>query len=231
MNYEVYCDESCPEAFVQQKAHEYIGIGSIWIPSDYRLELKSVINTIKTKYNINNELKWNKLSPAYYECYKELIDYFFSTDQIRARVIILKSNEVDNVTFHNSDAELSFYKFYYQLLNKWILDFNEYSIFLDFKLNREKGRLKDLWKALQNSNLSSCLKNLQALPSDESLGIQLSDVLTGLVTAKFNKKTESKAKLDLICHIEQNIIKKEIAHTEKSEEKFNIFRINLQGGW
>lgn len=231
MKYEVFCDESCQEAFNKKDAHDYIGLGSIWIPAEYRPELKQNIKSIKNRHGITGELKWNKLSPSTYECYKEVIDYFFDSQSIRARVMIINSNDINDIEYNDSDAELSFYKFYYQLIHHWIFDFNEYNIFLDYKSNRKRSRLPDLWRILRNSNITSTIDNLQALPSEESVGIQLADILTGIVTAKFNNNSTSKAKTGIISYIENNKIDKCIRHTFKSEEKLNIFKINLRGGW
>ncbi len=230
MDFEIYCDESCLEAISKKDEHLYTGIGGVWIPSDLRPILKEQIYFIKNKYNIKGELKWNKVSPKYIELYKELIDYFFNSAYLRFRVILIESSKVDNINFNNSDAELGFYKFYYQLLKGWIYDFNNYDIFLDLKKNRNKGRLKDLEQILDNANLFSDVKQVQGLPSEESLGIQLADLLTGLVTAKFNCKTESQAKLELIRYVEA-YLGNEILPTPKWNEKFNIFKINLKGGW
>ena len=138
---------------------------------------------------------------------------------------------MDNDTFNNTDAELGFYKFYYQLLHHWIFDFNTYEIFLDHKINRDKGRLKTLKKDLENTNLTSSIKQVQGLPSNQQLGIQLADILTGLVASKMNGGVSSKAKLDLIKYVEDHYLKNQIAPTSKWEEKFNIFKINLKGGW
>lgn len=231
MDFEVYCDESCLEALSNKNEHKYIAIGGIWIPADNRKSLKDAIKTIKEKYNIYGEFKWNKLSPAYFDFYKNIIDYFFSSELIRFRAIIIESKCVDNYKFNNDDNELSFYKFYYQLLHHWIYDFNSYSIYLDYKINRDKGRLRELKRILMNANITSNIKVVQSLPSEQSIGIQLADVLTGIVSAKFNATISSKAKLSLIKHIEENFIGKEISPTSKGEEKFNIFHINLKGGW
>jgi len=230
MDFEIYSDESCLEALAKKTEHKYIAIGGIWIPANYRSELKDCLNKIKANYKITGEFKWNKLSPAYVEFYKEIVDFFFSTENIRFRVILIESGKVENFKFNNSDNELSFYKFYYQLLHHWILDFNTYSIFLDHKVNRDKSRLSKLHKVLDNSNLTSDICFIQALPSEQSLGIQLADLLTGIVSAKFNQKTKSLAKLQLINHVEK-YLGKQIQPTPKWEEKFNVFKINLQGGW
>jgi len=231
MNFEVYCDESGLEALKRKDAHNFMAIGGVWMPEICRDEFKEAIKLIKMKYNIAGELKWHKFSPAYFDLYAEIIDFFFKKDYLRFRVLLVESAKVDNFRFNSSDAELGFYKFYYQLLHHWIYDFNEYHIFLDLKVNRDKGRLKLLEKVLRLSNLSSKVEHVQGLPSDQSLGIQLADILTGLVAAKFNNETTSKAKLALIAHIEQHWLETSISPTAKWEEKFNVFKINLQGGW
>ncbi len=231
MDFEIYCDESGLEALTRKDAHLYTAIGGIWIPSENRTNLKEGILAIKAKHGIKGELKWQKFSPAYYQLYKELIDFFFASEYIRFRVVLIEAEKVNNIIFNSEDAELGFYKFYYQLLHHWIFDFNAYDIFLDLKVNRNKGRLLELKKVLDNSNLTSDIKQVQGLPSEQSLGIQLADVLTGMVAAKFNNEIKSSAKLGLISYIEDTYLKKTIAPTSKWDEKLNIFKINLKGGW
>lgn len=231
MKFEVYCDESGLEALNDNKAHLFSSIGGIWMPSEYRSEFKDALKSIKAKHKVYGEFKWNKVSPAFLDFYTDIIDFFFSTENLRFRVILLESNKIDNYKFHNGDSELGFYKFYYQLLHHWILDFNEYDISLDLKVNRDRNRLNSLNKVLNNANLTSNIKQVQGLPSDESLGIQLADLLTGLVGAKFNNRTTSEAKKYLIAKIENDYIRRQITSTPKAEEKFNVFNINLNGGW
>ena len=231
MEFEVYCDESALEAIARKDAHSYTGIGGIWLPAEHRDSLKEGLNKIKAKYNIYGELKWKKISPAYFELYKEVIDFFFDSGYIRFRVILIEANKVDHITFNNEDPELGFYKFYYQLIHHWLFDFNNYRIFTDLKKNRDRGRLKMLKETLAQTNLTSNIEQLQGLPSEQSLGIQLADILTGLVVSKFNGEATGEAKLALIAYVEQKYLSKEIAPTSKWEEKFNVFKINLQGGW
>lgn len=231
MNFEIYCDESGIEALSNKQAHLYAAIGGIWIPSEHRKNFKTSLKSIKNNFNIHGEFKWNKVSPAYFDFYKDIIDFFFQTDYVRFRIILLEASKIDNYKFHRGDNELGFYKFYYQLLHHWIFDFNTYDIFLDFKVNRNKGRLKELNRVLNNSNLTSNVKQVQGLPSEENLGIQLADLLTGVVAAKFNQKITSPAKTALIDHIEKKYLEREIRKTNRGEDKFNIFLIDLKGGW
>lgn len=230
MKFEVYCDESSPEVLKDRNANKFLVLGSIWIPADYREKLKSDINIIKEKFLYRNEIKWNKVAPSVLPFYKELINYFFLNNNIRFRALLVEADKLDMVRFHNDDSELSFYKFYYQLMQHWILDFNEYSVFIDHKVNKDRNRIHELWKVLKIANLFSAINNVQALPSNESIGIQLADLLTGIVNGKFNNKVTSQAKKEVISTIE-NLMGHNIAPTSKTVEKFNIFRINLQGGW
>jgi hypothetical protein len=230
MNFEIYCDESGLEALTRKDAHPYSAIGGIWMPATYRSKFKEVIADIKKNHNVYGEIKWQKVSPAFIELYSDIIRYFFATNELRFRVIIVESNIVDHVRFNDMDSELGFYKFYYQLLHHWILDFNKYDIFLDHKLNRDKGRLSTLKEVLDASNLTSDIEQVQALPSNESVGIQIADILTGLTAAKFNDNLQSSAKKQLIRLVEENI-GHPVRPTSKVVEKFNVFKINLQGGW
>mgnify|MGYP000374066566 CR=1 FL=1 len=232
MDFDIYCDESSLEALTKTEEHLYSSIGGIWLPRDCREEFKKGIYNIKAQHKIFGELKWKKISPSYFELYKDLIDFFFRTDYIRFRIILIESSKVNHIKFNNTDAELGFYKFYYQLLHHWILDFNTYNIFVDLKVNSHPHRLAELRKVLDLSNLTSDISQVQGLHSEESVGIQLADVLTGLVTSKFNNEVKrDSVKAKLIHYIENEYLGKEISPTPKWSEKFNIFKINLQGGW
>ena len=83
--------------------------------------------------------------------------------------------------FNQNDAELSFYKFYYQLLYHWIFDFNEYNVFLDYKVNRDKKRLNTLHKALNKLFGCNKVKDSEAkfVTAYEIDDISLEKVLSG----------------------------------------------------
>lgn len=230
MKFDVYCDESSPEVLWDRSANKYLVLGSIWMPATYREEFKTQIKEIKEKHNYRNEIKWNKVSPSSLDFYVELVNYFFNTENIRFRGIVVKAEEIDMVRFHNDDNELSFYKFYYQLLHHWILDYNEYSIFIDHKVNKDTNRIQKLKDVLNKANLFSNIENVQSIHSNESLGIQLADLLMGALNGKANNKVTSNAKKSIIETIEQNL-GREIKPTYRTEKKFNVFKIKLEGGW
>ncbi|QEG34862.1 DUF3800 domain-containing protein [Bythopirellula goksoeyrii] len=233
MKIEVYCDESRPDLFASQSTkYQYMVLGSLWIPSAAREAFKQELKEIKQTHDIGGEAKWQKVSHPKMAFYRDIIDWFFSKDTaVRFRSIVIDREKVDRVKFHDSDCELAFYKFYYQLLHHWIYDFNTYSVFCDFKSNRSRTRLSDLQKCLDHSNLFSDIARVQPVRSIESVLIQLSDILTGLVSSKVNRSAkQAGAKSELIDYFESRL-GNQISHTPASEEKFNVFVINLQGGW
>ncbi len=207
-------------------------IGSLWLPSDLRVDLKQKISKLRKAHNKHGEIKWSKISPSSIEFYKELIDLFMSYGkEVRFRCIAVEADKID-WDIHGEDRELGFYKFYYQMLHHWILDFNKYSIFCDHKTNRVKNELHVLKKCLSSSNISSEIMQVQALYSKQNVLIQLTDLLLGLASGRINNTIQQDgAKDNLIRHLEKKLDLDKLQPTPKYEQKFNIFKINLDGGW
>ncbi len=208
----------------------YVLIGSLWIRAENRKAYKDYIKQLRREHKMGGEFKWKRVSPSRLDFFLDLVRFFFEQqEEMRFRVIVLRADEMDAVRFHESDNELMFYKFYYQVLHHWILDFNRYRVFLDTKTNRLHSRIRTLEKCLKYANLSS-LVNVQALPSNEVDLLQLVDVLIGAVSYRFHGRNTSAAKLRVLAEIER-CQGKEIAPTWRSENKFNIFHFKSGGGW
>jgi hypothetical protein len=231
MKFEVYCDEALPDLFTSQKPRaKYLMIGALWLPADLREEAKAKIAGLRERHSVHGEMKWRKISRL--DFYAEVIDLFFAyAADMRFRCIAVDHEKTDLDHFHDGDGELGFYKFYYQLLHHWILDFNEYAVFCDLKSNRSPTRLAELRKVLSNANLSAGIVNVQPLPSGQLVLMQLCDILLGAASSRLNfDAPASPAKLAIVERIEARLGRK-IGPTWKSEEKFNVFKINLKGGW
>ncbi len=85
---------------------------------------------------------------------------------------------------------------------------------------------------LSSSNLSSKIISIQPIPSKESALIQFCDFLLGAVGSAFNKSIEmGKPKEAILNHLKDRLGWEEIVSTSKDFEKFNIFKIDLKGGW
>lgn len=232
MDFEVYCDESHPELFTSKKpTARYLMIGSLWLPIELRSELKQKIWALREKHLAWGEIKWRKVSTGKLDFYFDLVDLFESYgEELRFRCIAVDHQTFDK-NWHLNDDELGFYKFYYQLLHHWILDFNSYNIFADIKTNRDRDRLVTLKDCLSHSNLSADIKQVQALPSRDVVLIQLADLFLGMASSRLNETlNQGSAKEQLVERLERHLGKK-LEPTYRSENKFNIFRIDLQGGW
>ncbi|MGV1098576.1 DUF3800 domain-containing protein [Thiovibrio sp. JS02] len=232
MKFEVYCDEAHPEMFTSSNPRgQYLMIGSLWLLADLRDEIKQKILELRQRHQAWGEIKWSKVSPNRQAFYLDLVDLFFSYgNNLRFRCIAVDRQQVD-LDLHENDGELGFYKFYYQLLHHWIFDFNEYRIFCDAKSNRDPKRLPVLQRCLTRANLSSEIQSIQSLPSREVVLIQLCDLLLGAASSRLNGTLrQGAAKTAVIARLESELGRM-LAPTYKGEEKFNIFRIRLQGGW
>lgn len=230
MKYEIYCDESCWEALYDKDSHYFAAIGGVWIPAEKRQEAKAYISNLKDNYGLHGEMKWNHICPRSVEMYKELVNMFFDDEEIRFRAICIKAAEVNHERFNAGNGELGFYKFYFQLIHHWMLMGNSYQVFVDYKTNGYQHRVQELGAILNNASTAE-LTQIQALPSEESVLIQLADVLTGAVASAFNTpKSSSAAKQNI-----RDLIERRLGHgikgTSVGETKFNVFNINLRKEW
>lgn len=232
MKFNVYCDETLPDLFTTKvSTDKRLMIGSLWIETELYSDVKKQIKELRQKHNCWGEIKWTKVSPSKEDFYLDLIDLFFSYGmQMRFRCIGIDPRQV-NWAYHSNDRELGFYKFYYFLLEKWIKDFNEYSIFCDSKVNRDLSRLNTLNDILQSVNWNANIKCVQALPSREVVLIQLTDLLLGAASSRINDIGHTNiAKIRILDSLEKHLGYK-IQPTSINQHKFNVFNINLNGGW
>ena len=232
MLFEVYCDEAHPDLFTSGKPRaQFLMIGSLWLPARLRVDIKRDIHALRAQHQAWGEIKWSKVSPNRRTFYLDLINLFLRYgDELRFRCIAVDRDHV-NLELHDDDGELGFYKFYYQLLHHWILDFNEYAIYCDVKTNRDPKRLAVLQRCLSYANLSSEIAQVQSLPSREVVLIQLTDLLLGATSSRLNGTLhEGTVKAAVVRHLELGLGRR-LAPTQKGEDKFNVFRIQLQGGW
>ena len=233
MKFEVYCDETLPDLFTSAHPQgRYLMIGSLWLPADLRECVKERVTELRQRHGVHGELKWRKISPSRQAFYIDLIDLFMSFgSDLRFRCIAVDRTQM-NVGLHNGDAELGFYKFYYQVLHHWILDNNAYTVYCDLKQNRDRARLSTLKRVLNNANRTSIITEVQSLPSPQVVLLQLCDVLLGAASARINDwQNLGAAKEAVITHLERRLNRARLGPTPKHEEKFNIFRIQLGGGW
>ena len=229
---ELYCDESRQDLFYNKDAisdtNKYIFIGGIVIDRKNRVEIKNKINELKGKYDINTktELKWNRVTKNYLDLYKEMIDIYIDYD-ISFRAICIDSSKI-NLKYHNDNAELGFYKLYYQLLNNWLSPKLKYTIYTDIKTYSDPNVLNDLKRCLNNKEHPNSVERIYAIDSHESVFLQLEDILMGATSYKMNfgNNGNSEIKLELISYLESKL-GHELKPTDRNATKFNLFKIRL----
>lgn len=233
---DIYCDESRQDLLVKRDSlspqNRYACIGGIWVPFSKREEIKDAVKKLKKEHDIHGEFKWGNVSKNKISFYKALIDLFFEQKEVMFRCVVIDAFEVDNDRYNDSDQELGYYKFYYQLLHNWLDSKNDYYVFTDFKTNKERDRLHELQRITNRSLYGSRIKILQAIDSKESLILQLQNILMGTVAYKFNygDAGKSEAKKELVKEVE-NYLGRSIEPVYRNEQKkFDIFKISLRWG-
>lgn len=232
----IFCDESRQDLLASKKSitetNEYICIGGIMIPAHKLDQVKADILELRKKYNVYGELKWGTVTRGKLDFYLDIIKYFFNDDDMDFRTIVIDAAKINNDKFNNSDQELGYYKFYYELLNHWIKRDTFYRIYTDQKTNCDASRLRELRRIVNIScHRTEPVLSIQAINSKESVILQIENILMGAVGYKYNWGLSgiSEPKNRVVQEIEKELGHK-IASTGKNVRKFNVFEIALQEG-
>ena len=222
----VYCDESCHDL---RGYHEWMSIGGLRIPRENKPGLTKAFRQLCERRGLRGEVKWTKTSAKRLDDYKALIDFFFAEVDLRFRTIVVEQAKVKMVEQHGRDRELAFYKFYYEMLEKWLEERAEYLILLDYKLNQGADRYTTLRTYLQRHLRGiAWIADLTVIDSSESPLAQLCDLLTGAVAAAYNGTRVGGPKETLTEYIASSAGFSTLrTSTGLAESKFNIFKIDL----
>jgi len=233
MKYNIYCDESC---HLEHDHKNVMVLGAIRCNKLYKKQIVKEIRSIKQKYNMNEfcELKWTKVSPSKINLYKELISYFFDNQHLSFRAIVIDKTQINHERFNQTHNDF-YYKVYYQLLCRIIVPNQENYIYLDIKDTKGAKKVKKLGEVLANGIFDfnmNCIKRVQNINSKESELLQLADILIGAISFinrnENEKKHYSKSKMDLIEQISNQTGYSLKKTTVLSEEKFNLFFMELK---
>lgn len=227
--YTFFVDESC---HLEHDASPIMCVGTIKVPDESIVKYKEDIKAIKRKYGILHEVKWNTISNTHVEMYKELIDYFFSSEMDFRCVLVSYKDRLDNESFNNGDHDNFYYKMiYYLLYNPYAYDYSEatqYRAFLDIKDTRGRHKLDKINHVFDNKFYGqSPFVHFQHIRSHESQFIQLTDLFIGAIAYKSRSMDKdpnaSPAKIEIINYLEAKSGYTLNEGTEPSEHKFNIF--------
>jgi hypothetical protein len=204
-------------------------IGYTEINTGQYAEIKQHIKELKLQHKSPTEVKWNNVSASRLPLYKALVDYFFATN-IDFRCILVKyKDKLNHEQFNQGDHNNFYYKLIYFLLKSATNPpANQYNVYLDIKDTRGKERLNKIEEVLQHKyNGKSPFVFFQHIHSHENVLLQLTDLFIGAITFKARGLQEfenaSKAKVELLRHIEEKSGYSLEEGTEPWETKFNIF--------
>lgn len=224
--YVIYCDESCHDI----TAHAFMSIGGLKVPRNEKARLSRELRALMRSCRLHSECKWSKVSDKRLQDYKKIVNFFFEHAELYFRAIVVEQAKVQLEKYHGKDRELAFYKFYYEMLEKWLLPGNEYLILLDYKNNRGADRYVDLKKCLQNYlGEKARIRDLTIIDSKETPLAQLCDILIGSIAAANNGFEKHTAKEQLANHIASSAnLSTLCTSTPLTADKFNIFKMDLR---
>jgi len=220
MNYKIFCDESC---HLQNDGWDTMTLGALKSPeSDYET-IKEDIKAIKLKHKNPFEIKWTKLSKSRMGLYKELIDYFIASSLSFRSVMVINKHDLEHHIFNQTHSDF-YYKTYYLVLWKMMNSNDSYKVYMDIKDTRGKEALNQLTHVFKSEKQKGLpVPFMQHIRSDESVLLQLSDLLTGAVSYKMRDLKSSQIKLEIVEYIESRLGITLNTTSSYSEEKFNRF--------
>lgn len=226
----VYCDESC---HLQNDGQKVMGFGSIWCPKNKRLQICKDIRAIKHNFGIKEraEIKWTKVSPSKINFYEKLIEYFFNSNDLRFRALIIPDKNKLNHHEYNHTHDDFYYIMYYYTLKHFLRNEESYNIYIDIKDTKSWEKTSNLkyWllKYFKNKNYyfnEKCfIKKVQLVRSHETELMQLTDLLLGAIVYKNRGIYKSPTKFSLVEKIEHFNKYPLNRKSLYGDSKFNIF--------
>lgn len=222
----IYIDESC---HLENDRFPVMCVGGVYVDESYWCELAGRIKKIKLKHHSPTELKWNKVSSSRMPLYKDLIDFFFESRNLRFNALLLKHKEnINNERYNSGDHNIFYYKTMFYLVRD-IVSSNRYRVYMDIKDNRGKARLDTLSKVLNRVCGGDKYIYFQNIRSEESPFIQLTDFFIGAIVYKQRGDIakDSKVKNEIIDYIEYKSGYSITENTPPRETKFKIWDFQL----
>ena len=225
MEYNIYCDESC---HLENDPHKAMVLGAVWCASQERREIFDRLKDIKIKHGFKSdfEIKWHKVSVTKLAFYKEVINFFFDTDKLHFRALVVADKNELNHEEHNHTHDDFYYKMYFDMLKIIIRPRDSYNIYLDIKDTNGYEKVEKLHEVICNAHYDfskNIVKKIQEVRSDEVSILQITDLLIGALSYVHRDLHTNEAKVELIRLIQRRSGYSLKHSTLPSESKFNLF--------
>ena len=223
--FNIYCDESCHLPNDKQTS---MVLGAIWCPLDKKNQIFKRLREIKMEHGLSKdfELKWNKVSPAKYAYYLDVLNYFFDNNDLHFRVLVVPDkSKLDHINYCQTHDDF-YYKMYFTMLKTIFEPDAAYNIYIDIKDTRSQKKVEKLHDYICNSQYDfekQNIRRIQQVSSKDVELIALADFLTGAMSYQWRGLTTSDSKLALIQKIKERSKYSLMRKTLYQESKFNIF--------
>ena len=239
--YHIYCDES------RHTAERFMILAGIRLRATAEPGIKAMFDDYQRFNAMHAELKWRKVSRYKLAEYKRFLDYFLTlntANQVHFKSIVLDTHQFDHRRFNAGDAEIGFYKFYYQLLLHCFGGPDcspttpaRFIVFLDQRTSRfslrELRQILNYGMASKFGVRSNPFVAITPLDSKTSVFVQVVDVVSGAVGYHWNQlhlvPGASEARCELAAYLAHRLGFKDLAtETAYSMQRFKIWKMRLQ---
>lgn len=235
----IYCDES-------STGSRFIVYGGIVLPTRDLESFEDLVAAWRTRYKMDDELKWGKVSSGKYAEYQAFVDFYFKNrhrDGLHFKSMICDTQSPGYIALRKEKPDTAYYILYYYFLLKKFGPYakdNDHSLSVILDERSTAYNLTDLKKFLNISIRNECrldrdvISELRCCDSKNSNAMQLADVLMGALAWEYNdlgtRPDASKAKNDLAAHLAKRLrIKSLRDHTEWRNPLFEKWIFKFTG--
>ncbi len=203
-------------------------LGAVWCPLEKVKEVTARIKEMKQKHELaqNFEIKWTKVSPSKEQFYLDVLDYFFDDDDLHFRALIVPDKSKLRHDDFGQDHDTWYYKMYFDMLKVILTNKDQYYVYLDIKDTRGGNKVEKLHNVLSNSMYDfsrTIIKRVQIVRSHEVQIMQLTDLLSGILSYENRDLNTSSAKQALVNRMKERSGYSLRRTTLLREEKVNLF--------
>jgi hypothetical protein len=223
--YNIYCDESC---HLEHDRHKVMILGAVWCPLEKVRGISDRIREIKAEHGLppTFEIKWTKVSPAKVRFYLDVMDHFFTDDDLYFRALIVPDKSLLQHHPYGPTHDDWYYKLYFDMLKVILRPDAQFRIYIDIKDTRSGDKVAKLGDILRDNLYDysrDILQRVQIVRSHEVQILQLADLLIGTVSYANRGSATSTAKLALVEHMRDRSGYTLLRTTLFREDKTNLF--------
>ncbi len=202
----IWCDES-----VKKGKHYSNFYGGIIINSKDYFVVDEILRNNFEKYNINSEMKWEKINQHHLENYIEMVNLIFSlikSGKVKIRIMFTKNDKTNTSLLNKYQKDHSYHLLYYQFIKRSFglqylknNKFNYLEFFLDILPERKdkNDKFKQFILGIANldefksANLIINKDAISEVDSKKHLPLQCLDIILGAIAFQLNKMNAIKS--------------------------------------